>query len=460
MQSTNETIIALATPPGMGAISIVRLSGSIALKIANKIFSGADLQKVDGYTIHFGKIVDRNGEPVDEVLLSVFKNPNSYTGEDIVEISCHGSTYIAQEIITRCLELGAVTAQPGQFTMRAFLNGKIDLSQAEAVGDLISSRSKAAHKLAIQQMRGGYSNQIASLRKKLVHFASMLELELDFAEEDVKFADRGDLLTLLRSTKKLTSALIDSFRLGNAIKNGVTTVIAGRPNAGKSTLLNCLLNDDRAIVSDIPGTTRDTIEEILNINGIEFRLIDTAGIREARDEIEKLGVQKTLDKIDNASIVLYVFDVAKLDKNSLRDDLERLQRENTSILVVANKMDLNPYIKVEDFISQQISPEQFIPVSAKNDTNIGLIRDKLYEVVWGKGIEEESIIVSNIRHVEALEKTRLHLKKSEEGLLEGITSDFVAMDVRQAIYHLGEITGEITTDDLLDHIFGNFCIGK
>ena len=456
----NSTIIALATPPGTGALGVIRLSGPEAFSIVDAIFSGARLQKVKTHTIHFGNIVDGEGQTIDEVLVFLFKGPHSYTGEDVIEISCHGSPYILQKVMERCLEKGATMAQPGEFTLRAFLHGKMDLSQAEAVSDLIASQSAASHKIAIEQMRGGYSDKIKELRNQLIHFAGMLELELDFAEEDVEFADRSELMELVKNTQKTINALIDSFRLGNAIKNGVVTVIAGRPNAGKSTLLNRLLKEDRAIVSEIAGTTRDTVEEILNIRGINFRLIDTAGIREAQDQIEEIGVRKTMEKISQASLLLYVFDVAQTSAAEVTRDLRELENKNLSLIAVANKMDLNPYTKAEEFVSPYLRHDQFIPVSAKNDMNVEYLKDYLYDLIAGSQLNNESVIVTNTRHIDALQKTEIALQKVLSGFEEQITSDFIAMDMRQAIYHLGEITGEISTDDLLEHIFRNFCIGK
>ncbi|MCB0668638.1 MAG: tRNA uridine-5-carboxymethylaminomethyl(34) synthesis GTPase MnmE [Saprospiraceae bacterium] len=460
MSNRNSTIVALATPPGTGALGIIRLSGPDSFPLVDDLFVGAHLQKADSHTIHFGKIMDAQGQPIDEVLVFLFKGPHSYTGEDVIEISCHGSSYILQKVIERCLDKGAVMAQPGEFTLRAFLHGKMDLSQAEAVSDLIASQSAASHKMAIEQMRGGYSNKIQELRQQLIHFAGMLELELDFAEEDVEFADRTELIKLVKNTQQTVRELIDSFRLGNAIKNGVVTVIAGRPNAGKSTLLNRLLKEERAIVSDIAGTTRDTVEEILNIKGLNFRLIDTAGIREAQDQIEEIGVKKTMEKIGQASLLLYVFDVSQMSAAEVSDDLKKLENKNIQLVVVANKMDLNPYAKAEEFISPYLRHDQFIPVSAKNDMNVEYLKDYLYDLIAGSRLNEESVIVANARHIGALQNTDQALEKVLTGFNQQVTSDFIAMDMRQAIYHLGEITGEISTDDLLEHIFKNFCIGK
>ncbi len=456
----NDTIVALATPPGQGALAIIRLSGQKSFPVVDEIFIGANLAKSESHTIHFGHIEKDDGEVIDELLVFLFKGPNSYTGEDVIEISCHGSPYIIQEILGLVVSKGIRLAKPGEFTMRAFLNGKMDLSQAEAVADLIASTGKGAHDLALRQMRGGFSNRINHLRERLIHFASMIELELDFAEEDVEFANRGELKGLIQEILKVIEELLQSFRLGNAIKKGVSTVIAGRPNAGKSTLLNRMLREERAIVSDIAGTTRDTIEEILNINGVEFRLVDTAGIREATDQIESLGVEKTMEKVTTSSLLLYVFDVVNTSSAEVKEDLAKLVTNDRPYLVVANKMDLNPYVKADDFTNDLLPPGIFIPVSAINDMNVEYLKKRLYEVVIGSSINQESVVVTNIRHVEALSKTKDNLHQALQGLDSGVSSDFVAMDIRQAIHYLGEITGEISSDDLLDNIFRNFCIGK
>ena len=348
----HDTIVALSTPPGSGAIAVVRISGVDAFATVQAIFPDKSLHEQASHTIHFGAIKDADDEVIDEVLASVFKGPKSYTGEDTIELSCHGSPYIVQRILQLLVEHGARMAKPGEFTMRAFLNGKLDLSQAEAVGELIAAKSATTHRLALQQMRGGYSNEIQKLRQELIDFASLIELELDFSEEDVEFANRDQLEQLIQKIQAILQKLIASFKLGNALKNGVQTVIAGRPNAGKSTLLNALLNEERAIVSDIAGTTRDTIEEELNIQGVPFRIVDTAGIREAQDQIEAIGVQKTMEKINQSSLLVYVFDVIKTQPKDVRNDLQKLAKPNLHILVVANKMDLNPYTKYEDYFAE------------------------------------------------------------------------------------------------------------
>ncbi len=457
----NDTIVALATPSGVGAIGVIRLSGKDAIHIVDQLFPGKKLAEQATHTLHFGTIRGADNRIIDEVVVSLFKGPKSYTGEDVVEISCHGSDYIIQQLIQLFIDTGARLAQPGEYTLRAFLNGRIDLSQAEAVADLIASSSEASHSLALRQMRGGFSDEIQQLRQQLLDFASLIELELDFSEEDVEFANRDELRTLVEKIKGLIRSLVQSFQLGNAIKQGVNTVIAGRPNAGKSTLLNALLNEERAIVSDIAGTTRDTIEETLNIQGIQFRIIDTAGIREAQDQIEAIGVEKTMAKIDQSSILVYVFDAASTPPDDVRTDLDRLYREGLHLIVVANKMDRNPYAKVEDFLTPEGQEKYtWVPVSAKNRMNIVYLTEVLYQSVVDEKVKLDSPIVSNARHYAALQKAYESLDDVQNGLDSGITSDFIAMDIRRALAFLGEITGEVSTDDLLGNIFGRFCIGK
>jgi tRNA modification GTPase len=453
-----DTIVALATPAGIGAIGIIRLSGPEAIAIANSAFKGKDLAKQVSHTIHFGHIVD--GDAVlDEVLASIFIAPRSYTGEHVVEISCHGSAYILESVIKLLMKKGARAAKPGEFTLRAFLNGQLDLSQAEAVADLIASNSKASQQVAIQQLRGGFSSQLQSLRDQLVQFASLIELELDFAEEDVEFANRDQLKLLILQINGVIGGLIRSFELGNAIKQGVNTVIAGRPNAGKSTLLNALLNEERAIVSHIPGTTRDTIEEVLNINGISFRLIDTAGIREATDAIEKIGVERTMEKISQSALLVYVFDAAAISAGELRQDIESLQKPGIKILAVANKIDLldKSDSHLSDFRSSGLP--DFLQISAKQRFQIDELKQHIYNAAIKEKLTGEEMLVTNIRHLEALQKTEEALSRVLNGL-DTVTSDFLSMDIKQALYYLGEITGAVTTDDLLENIFSKFCIGK
>jgi tRNA modification GTPase len=462
MQTTlGDTIAAISTASGQAAIAMVRLSGPDAISIVNAVFDGKDLSAVASHSLHFGLI--REGDKlIDEVVAGVFRGPNSYTGEDIVEISCHGSDFIATRVLTIVLDGGARLAERGEFTLRAFVHGKMDLSQAESVADLIAAHSDASHQLAMKQLRGGVSNQIKALRKELVDFASLLELELDFAEEDVEFVNRDELKALIRRVREVVQKLIASFALGNAMKNGVVTVIAGRPNAGKSTLLNALLEDERAIVSEIPGTTRDTIEEILHIGGIAFRLVDTAGLRDAQDQIEALGVERAMQKIGESAIVLYVFDASELSGAEVNTDLAELRRTTTHphILAIANKMDRNPNRKVKDWAGEFIAEENIIPVAALNAMNIEFLKERLTGLIMSGDIDPNAQIISSSRHHQALKKVDESLQGVERGFEQGVTSDFIAMDMRQALHWLGGITGEITTDDLLENIFSRFCIGK
>jgi tRNA modification GTPase len=455
MINNEETIVALATPNGIGAIGVIRLSGPDAIIIANSVFKGKDLTQQASHTIHFGQIVD--GDLVlDEVLVSLFIAPRSYTRENVVEISCHGSNYIIESIIKLLIKNGARSAKPGEFTLRAFLNGQLDLSQAEAVADLIASNSKASQQVAMQQLRGGFSTQLQALREQLVNFASLVELELDFSEEDVEFANRDQLKQLIHNITKIVGQLIQSFELGNVIKNGVNTVIAGRPNAGKSTLLNALLNEERAIVSHIPGTTRDTIEEVLNINGINFRLIDTAGIREATDTIEQIGVQRTMEKISQSALLIYVFDAADITIEELKNDIENLQKPGISMLIVANKADLLN----EELLLSSPHIQSAIIISAKQKQHIDELKNKIYNAAVKHELTSDETLVTNVRHLEALQKTESALIRLLEGINTQVTSDFLAMDIKQGLHYLGEITGTVTTDDLLDNIFSKFCIGK
>jgi tRNA modification GTPase len=454
---TEETIVALSTPPGIGAIGVIRLSGKEAIAITNSVFQGKDLSKQESHTIHFGLIKDGD-VVIDEVLVSLFIAPKSYTKENVVEISCHGSNYIIQQIISLLIRRGASAAKPGEFTLRAFLNGGLDLSQAEAVADLISSDSRAAHQVAMNQLRGGFSNELAELREQLIHFASMIELELDFAEEDVEFANRDQLQALINRITIVINKLIRSFELGNVIKQGINTVIAGRPNAGKSTLLNALLNEERAIVSDIAGTTRDTIEEILNINGINFRLIDTAGIREAQDAIEAIGVEKTMEKISQSAVLVYLFDAATLSVLEVTEDITRLHKPGVSLIAVANKVDL---LSDASLIALQLPEDiKFITISAKENQQIEELKSLLYDTAVGDQLSDNHTMVTNIRHVEALQRTQESLSRVAYGMVNPVTSDFLASDIKQALHFLGEITGQVTTDDLLENIFSKFCIGK
>lgn len=463
----NDTICALSTANGMGAIAVIRISGPEALSLTSSVFS-KDIRLVDSHTAHFGRIRNEQGEVIDEVLLTVLKEGRSFTGEATVEIACHGSTYIQQQILQLLISKGCRMAEPGEFTMRAFLNGKMDLSQAEAVADLIASESKKAHEVAMNQMRGNFSNELKVLREKLIHFASMVELELDFAEEDVEFADRTALKALVNEVLEYIERLIRSFELGNAIKNGVPVAIVGAPNTGKSTLLNQLLGEDRAIVSNIAGTTRDVIEETLNIDGIVFRLIDTAGIRENAEAIEAIGIGKSKEKIRQAQIVVLLSDYsanASAAEGHLTMSTEdtfqwaqELQQDfpDKRFVVLANKIDIRP----EEI---QLPEDEYIrvqAVSAKTGEGIESLKKWLVEQIQsGFDIGRETII-TNVRHVEALEKAAFSLRQAQTGLETNVTGDFVAMDIRQAMFHLGSITGDISTEDLLGNIFSKFCIGK
>lgn len=449
----NDTIIALSTPPGSGAIGVIRLSGPQAITLTNSVFGGKDLEKQATHTLHFGTIKD-GPVVIDEVVASLFVGPKSYTKENVVEISCHGSNYIIQQIISLLISKGARAAKPGEFTLRAFLNGGLDLSQAEAVADLIASDSKASHEVAMQQMRGGFSSELKDLREQLIHFASMIELELDFAEEDVEFANRDQLLALVQRINKVLHRLIHSFEVGNVIKNGVPVVIAGKPNVGKSTLLNALLNEERAIVSDIAGTTRDTIEDEININGVVFRFIDTAGIRETADVIEAKGVERTLDKMKQAKLIIYLVDAQETEAEVLVQ-LEGLSKQSIPYLFIVNKAELLNASQ-KDFYLQQGA----LLISAKEKLGMDVLETALLEKVNLSHVNTSETLVTNIRHVEALKQTQNALNRVLENIHNPVTSDFLAMDIKQALHYLGEITGSVTTDDLLENIFTKFCIGK
>ncbi|OJX53945.1 MAG: tRNA uridine-5-carboxymethylaminomethyl(34) synthesis GTPase MnmE [Flavobacterium sp. 38-13] len=469
---SQDTIVALATPSGAGAIAIIRVSGKDALTIAASVFesvSGKDLLKQKTHTIHLGHIIDGT-KVYDQVLLSIFKGPNSYTGENVVEISCHGSTYIQQQIIQLLLRKGCKMAEPGEFTLRAFINGKLDLSQAEAVADLIASENEASHQIAMQQMRGGFSNEIAKLREELLNFASLIELELDFAEEDVEFADRTQFYDLLERIEFVLKRLIDSFAVGNVIKNGIPVAIVGEPNVGKSTLLNALLNEERAIVSEIAGTTRDTIEDELVINGISFRFIDTAGIRETKDVVESIGIKKTFEKIEQAQVIVYLLDSSGiLDFRFQTSDSNKLDNVKIEVEKIRNQFPLKPLIiignKADTLTESQIQnlkseiPEILL-ISAKENTNIEALKNQLLSFVNTGALRNNETIVTNTRHYDSLLKALEEIQKVKFGLQSSISSDLMAIDIRQALYYFGEITGQVTNDELLGNIFANFCIGK
>ncbi|SNR36904.1 tRNA uridine-5-carboxymethylaminomethyl(34) synthesis GTPase MnmE [Lutibacter flavus] len=456
----NDTIIALATPSGVGAIAVIRLSGEKSIEIVNQFFKSKfgkkELTNVKSHTIHLGNIIE-NDRIIDEVLISVFKNPQSYTGENVIEINCHGSVYIQQEIIQLFIKNGVRNADPGEFTLRAFLNGKMDLSQAEAVADLIASNSAASHQVALQQMRGGFSTEIENLRQQLLNFASLIELELDFAEEDVEFADRTEFNNLVTKISAVLKRLIDSFALGNVLKNGIPVAIVGEPNVGKSTLLNALLNEEKAIVSHIAGTTRDAIEDDISIEGIAYRFIDTAGIRETKDFVENIGIKKTFENIEKAQLVLHLVDASKVD--DLQKNISELKDKypTKNILTIINKADLLSDTEITNLKTQF---SNLIILSAKEKTGIHELTNTLTHLVNKGALSNNETIVSNSRHFEALNNAYTSIKEVQKGIDQNISTDLFAIDIRQALFHLGEITGEVTTEDLLGNIFANFCIGK
>ena len=446
----NSTICAISTPPGIGGVAIIRISGNKAISICNDLINKS-ITDVKGYSVFYCTL-SNNSANIDDVVVTLYRAPHSYTGEDVIEISCHGSSYIQEKIVNTLIQNGCSLAQPGEFSQRAFLNGKMDLSQTEAVADLIHSKTNAAHQIALKQMKGGFSNELKDLRGKLIHFASLVELELDFAEEDVEFADRKELYKLIEELAEHVKRLIESFKLGNVIKNGVQTVIIGRPNAGKSTLLNGLLNEQRALVSSIPGTTRDSIEEVLNINGIDFRFIDTAGIRDTLDSVEKMGVDRAFEKIETSSLIIYVYDAAIEKQQDVEKDLALFNKSNLPVLTIANKTDL---LKVKTDIANN-----HLQLSAINTKECDKVKEEIYALSGMSKLNLESTIVTNARHVEALQNAYNDLLKVKEGMEGNVTGDFLAMDIRQVLHHLGTITGEISSDDLLGNIFANFCIGK
>ncbi len=464
----NDTIVALATPSGAGAIAIIRLSGENAISIASEVFlskTGKDLNKQKSHTLHLGQIVDET-KTLDEVLVSIFKGTNSYSGENTIEISCHGSTYIQQQIIQLLLRKGCRMANPGEFTLRSFLNGKMDLSQAEAVADLISSDNEASHQIAMQQMRGGFSMELSQLRQELLNFASLIELELDFAEEDVAFADRTQFKKLVSRIEFVLKRLIDSFAVGNVIKNGIPVAIVGEPNVGKSTLLNALLNEERAIVSEIAGTTRDTIEDELVIGGIGFRFIDTAGIRDTKDVIESIGIRKTFEKIEQAQVILYLVDsyeLSVLSVEKLKVEIEKVTNQFPlkPIIVIANKIDKISQSQIET-IEQKLKTHnsKLITISAKNNLGIEELKNQLLSFVNTGALRNNETIVTNTRHYDSLLKALDEIQKVKFGIETNLSSDLMAIDIRETLYHFGLITGEVTNDELLGNIFANFCIGK
>ncbi|MCF6184791.1 MAG: tRNA uridine-5-carboxymethylaminomethyl(34) synthesis GTPase MnmE [Bacteroidales bacterium] len=453
----DDTITATATPPGSGAIAVIRLSGEKSFEIIGKIFKPKKGKKeFNPYSIRFGTINDNN-EIIDEVLISIFKSPHSYTGEDSVEISCHGSLFIQQKILNLLIKSGARLANPGEFTQRAYLNGKMDLSQAEAVADLIASESAAAHKVALQQMRGGFSSDLQKLRSRLLSFITLIELELDFSEEDVEFADKKELKKLIVEIQKHISELINSFELGNVIKKGIPVAIVGEPNVGKSTLLNVLLNEDKAIVSDIAGTTRDAVEDIISIKGILFRLIDTAGIRKTEDTVEALGIERTMDKIKKSDIVLFMINAGDPDAEKKISEMQN-KTKNKHLIVVINKIDTN---KPEKMLYKVSGGDiKYIEISAKHKINIDKLNELLIETVNYSSLNRNDTIITNSRHLAALQNAYQSSLRVSEGLGKNISGEFLAQDIREILQYIGEITGEYTTDEVLGNIFSNFCIGK
>lgn len=452
MHST-DTIAAIATPSGAGAIGVIRLSGPDAFSILSQAWKGKSLKEAAPNSLLYGHILDEENAILDEVVLSIFRAPHSYTKEDTIEISCHGSAYILQQLMRRLLRLGARQAEAGEFTQRAFLNGRFDLAQAEAVADIIASASGRSHRIAMAQLRGGVSKDIAQLREELVHFASLIELELDFGEEDVEFASRDDLKNLIEKIKLHIQKLIASFAYGNAIKKGVPVAIVGKPNAGKSTLLNALLNEEKAIVSDIAGTTRDVVEDVLQIEGIHFRLMDTAGLRETSDVVEAIGVERTLERMRLSSIILYLFDLQSENENEVKQTLAEYKEsyKDATVIPVANKADMG---------LANMDIEGIVYISAKNKEGIGELSRLMVEASGAHRFNDEDVIISNIRHVAALESAHEFLDKALLGVEGGLSGDFVAMDIRSALRYLGEITGHVDVEELLGNIFSKFCIGK
>lgn len=453
----DDTIVALATPPGIGAIGVIRLSGKRSVEIINNLFPSKDLELQASHTIHVG-YVKFEGKALDEVVISLYRSPKSYTGENVVEIGCHGSPFIQQQIINACMATGARLARPGEFTQRAFLNGKLDLTQAEAVADLINSNTEASQRTALNNIRGGFSQSLKILRDQLLSFSALIELELDFSQEDVEFADRTQLLNLIRSANEQTNLLVQSFKLGNVIKNGVSVAIIGKPNAGKSTLLNALLNEDRAIVSEIPGTTRDTIEEMINIDGILFRLIDTAGIRHhTTDVIEGFGIEKSLQKMKQADMVVYLFDVNEMKEEELKTIISELKQQEIRFLLAGNKVDA---IDEKQARASFPSLDGIIYMAAKTGLHLEVLKERMMDLVLMDKVAGENVIVTNARHYHSLLQVSDALREIEDGLKNKIPGDLLSLDIRRCLHFLGEITGEITNEDQLDYIFSKFCIGK
>lgn len=453
-RSPDPVIVAPATPPGVSALAVIRLSGKDSIALTQRVFAGKNLEDQPSHTLHLGVIKD-GADPIDEVVVSVFKAPHSFTRENSIEISCHGSPLIVQRIIGVLLRQGAQLAGPGEFTKRAFLNGRFDLAQAEAVADLINAETDNARQAALNQMRGGFSKEIQKLREELIHFASLIELELDFGEEDVEFAKRDDLRKLIMRMQGFLQTLISSFREGNVIKYGIPTVIAGKPNAGKSTLLNLLLNEEKAIVSDIPGTTRDVIEDEMILGGINFRFIDTAGLRDTTDTIEAIGVERTKEQLKKASLVLYLVDLTHTSRTEIQHELQQIQELTVPVIRIGNKVD-----KADPALIAELKREGFVCISATKKTNLPQLEEAILSKFNLKQVKQGDVVITNLRHYDNLRQTDEALSRVLQGMDNGVTGDFLAMDVRQALHYLGVITGEISTDDLLENIFSRFCIGK
>jgi tRNA modification GTPase len=452
----DDTIVAIATPPGVGAIGVIRLSGKDAIDIINQLFPSKNLTVQVTHSLHVG-LIKEDDTVIDEVVISLFKNPKSYTGENVVEISCHGSPYVQQQVVQACIRKGARMARPGEFTQRAFLNGKLDLTQAEAVADLIASNTAASQQTALHNIRGGFSTVLINLREELIQFSALIELELDFSQEDVEFADRKKFYALIENANSTTTNLLQSFQLGNVIKNGVSVAIVGKPNAGKSTLLNTLLNENRAIVSEIAGTTRDTIEEVINIDGILFRLIDTAGIREdSKDIIELIGIEKSREKIQQSDEVIYIFDVNTETFGELEAALALIKEKNKNYLLIGNKADVLGI----NTAAEKYAGIEALYISAKEQQGIDLLKQKLVDKIIKGNLNTENTIVTNARHYEALQQVQQSLNEIKNGLDNNIPGDLLALDIRRCLHYISEITGDITNETVLDLIFSQFCIGK
>lgn len=452
----DDTIIALATPPGIGAIGVIRLSGNNVINIINELFPSKNLSEQSSHTLHVG-FIKEDGKDIDEVVVSLFKNPKSYTGEDVIEISCHGSPYVQEQVLQACIRKGARLAKPGEFTQRAFINGKLDLTQAEAVADLISSNTAASQKTALHNIRGGFSDVLKNLRENIIQFSALIELELDFSQEDVEFADRKKFYQLIETAEQTTNELLKSFQLGNVIKNGVSVAIIGKPNAGKSTLLNALLNEDRAIVSHIPGTTRDTIEEVININGILFRLIDTAGIRkDTGDIIENIGMGKSFEKMRSADIIVYLFDVNEYTQDELQKVVDDFTNKQLRFLLIGNKTDIQGNAAIE----KKFFAFDCLFIAAKQQYGINELKEKLFQSTVNQQLLSEDTVITNSRHYAALQKIENSLHAIKEGLDNKISGDLLVPDIHQCLHYLSEITGDISNETVLDYVFSKFCIGK